>query len=140
MSENIDQKVAKIIQPEIIEVLPKSRTAFTLNQSLPMALTISWQWVLAKLDEALIARDARSVIKLLFSDVDYVQINYNAVEDIRSLVRITTIDENILRKAQAKIESLKELMSDYLEDTENNQLRGCLKSSEGSTFMPIASP
>ncbi len=60
-----------------------------------------------------IARDASSVIKLLFADVDYVRITNNAVEDICSLVR-QPVDENALREAAAHIDSVKELMSEYL--------------------------
>ncbi len=44
MSEKLDEKVDKMPQPEFIEVSSNSRIAFTVNESLPIALTINWQW------------------------------------------------------------------------------------------------
>lgn len=122
MLEKLDEKVEKMPHPEFIEVSPNSRIAFTFKSSLPTALTINWQWVLAKICEALIAREARSVIKLLFSELEAVQINNNAVEDIRSIVR-QPVDENALRETSAKINSLKELMGEYLHHPQNNKHR-----------------
>ncbi len=121
MIDNLDQQVEKMPWPEIIDGSPNSETAFNFKDR-QIALTISWSWVLEKISEALIARDSKSVIKLLFSDVNYVQINRNAVEDIRSIVRQPT-NENVLKRIQGKIESLKNLMSEYLEHTQNNQLQ-----------------
>ena len=107
--------------PEIIDGSPNSVTAFTLYER-QIALTISWSWVLEKIGEALITRDTNSVIKLLFSDVNYVQLNQNALEDVRSIVRQST-NEVVLKRAQEKIESLKSLMREYLENTQNKQLQ-----------------
>jgi hypothetical protein len=120
MSEKLDEKVDKMPQPEFIEVSSNSRIAFTVNESLPIALTINWQWVLAKITEALIARDSLEAIKLLFLDGDYIKINNNAVEDIRRAVG-QAVDENVLRETQAKINLFKELMSEYLHHPETNQ-------------------
>lgn len=122
MSENLDEKVYQMPPTKFIEVTNNSRIAFTFNERMPIALTINWQWVLAKIGEALIAGSASEVIKLLCSDVDYVQLNNNAVEDIRSIVR-QPIDENVLRETQAKIDLFKELMSEYLHNPQNNQPR-----------------
>ena len=89
---------------------------------MPLALTLNWQWVLAKITEALVEKDSTGVLKLLFSDLDYVQLNHNAVEDVRSLVR-QSVDENTLRKTQIHIHSLKELANEYLARPLLNQPR-----------------
>ena len=94
----------------------------TVKESFPLALTISWQWVLAKISEALIAKNALDVLKLLFSELDYVQLNHNGVENIRSIVR-QPVDENVLRETAAKIDSLKQLMSEYLHNPQINGLQ-----------------
>lgn len=122
MSDNLDEKVERMPQPKFIEASSNSRIAFTFNQSLPIALTISWQWVLAKIGKALITGSAREVIKLLFSDLDYVQLNNNAIEDIRSIVR-QPVDENVLRETQTKIDSFKDLLNEYMHHPQNNQPR-----------------
>ncbi len=116
----IDEKVAQMPQPQVIEVSPNSRIAFTSTESLPLALTISWQWVLSAIGEALIARDSRGVFKLLFWDLDYGKLNNNAVEDIRTLVR-QPVDETALRAVQVKIDLIKELMREYLQNPQTNQ-------------------
>lgn len=122
MLEELNEKVYKMPQPEFVEVSRNSKIAFTSNEKMPIALTINWQWVLEKIGKALIARDARSVIKLLFSDVDYLQINHNAVEEIRSIIR-QSVDENTFRETIAKINSVKELISEYLYNPQDNQAR-----------------
>lgn len=134
MLENIDQEVKQMPHPEILDGTPNSRIVFTFNESLPIALTISWQWVLAKIGEALIERDARSVIKLLVADVDYARITNNAVEDIRSLVR-QPVDENALREAAAHIDSVKELMSEYLHQPPNKPARLIYIINESSLIL-----
>ena len=120
MLEKLEEKVKKIPLPGVIEV-SNSRT-LTVNESLPQALTINWQWGLAKISEALIAENAIEVLKLLFSELDYVQINRNAVEDICKIVR-QPVDENVLEKTAAKIDSLKQLMSEYLHNPLINGLQ-----------------
>lgn len=119
MLEELDEKVAQMPQPEVIKASPTSRIAFTSNE-MPLALTISWQWVLAAIGEALIDRDSRGVFKLLFCDLDYVKLNNNAVEDIRTIVR-QPVDENALRAVQAQIDLVKELMCEYLHTPQTNQ-------------------
>ncbi len=122
MVEHLDEKAAKMPQSEIIEVLSNSPLAFSSDESLPLALTLNWQWVLAKISEALVAKDSTRVIKLLFSDLDCVQLNNNAVEDVRNLVR-QSVDENTLRTTQIHIHSLKELANEYLARPLLNQPR-----------------
>jgi len=122
MLEHLDEKVAKMPQSEIREVSSNSPLAFSSDETLPLALTINWQWVLAKITEALIKKDSTRVIKLLFSDLDYVQLNHNAIEDVRSLVR-QSVDENTLKTTQIYIHSLKELAKEYLACTPLNQPR-----------------
>lgn len=121
MLEKLEEKVKKMPLPEVIKV-PSSRALLTLNESLPLALTISWQWTLAEISKALIAKNALKVLKLLFSELDYVQLNRNAVEDIRSVVR-EPVDENVLRETAAKIDSLKQLMSAYLDNPQLDWLQ-----------------
>lgn len=118
MLEKLEEKVKKMPQPKVIKAT-NSRGALTLNESLPQNLTISWQWVLAKVSEALIAKNALEVLKLLFSELDYVQLNRNAVEDIRSLVR-QPVDENVLREIETKLDSLKKLIGEYLKHPQIN--------------------
>ena len=122
MLEHLDEKVAKMPQSEIIEVSSNSPLAFSSDESLPLALTINWQWVLAKITEALVEKDSTGVLKLLFSDLDYVQLNHNAVEDVRSLVR-QSVDENTLKTTQIHIHSLTELAKEYLARPLLNQPR-----------------
>lgn len=105
--------VNRIPHSEFVEVSSNLRIAGTFTESQPVALTINWQWVLAKITEALIVGDSKGVFQLLFSDLDYVKLNNNAVEDVRSLVR-QSVDENAFSTIQAKIASLQELMSEYL--------------------------
>lgn len=119
MLEKLEEKVEKMSLPEVIKVSTNSRLALALNESSPQALTITWQWVLAKISEALIAKNAVEVLKLLFSELDYVQLNRNAIEDIRSLLR-QPVDENVIREIAAKLDSLKELMSEYLHNPQTN--------------------
>ncbi len=121
MLENLEKKVNKMPLSEVIKV-PSSRSVLTLNESLPLALTISWQWTLAKISEALIAKNALEVIKVLFSELDYVQLNRNPVEDIRSIVR-EPVDENVLRETATKIDLLKQLMSAYMYNPQLNWLQ-----------------
>lgn len=122
MFEHLDEKAAKMPPSEISEVSSNSQLAFSFDESLPLALTINWQWVLANISEALVAKDNTRVIKLLFSDLDYVQLNHNAVEDVRSLVR-QSVDENTLRTTQTHIHALKELAKEYLGSPLLNQPR-----------------
>lgn len=123
MLEELDVIVDKMPSPEFVKGASNLPVALTFNRSQPIVLTINWQWVLAKITEALIAKDSKRVFKLLFSDlVDYVQLNHNAVEDIRSLVR-QSVDENTLRTTQTKINVLKALMSEYLYQPQTSQSR-----------------
>ncbi|MBV8884051.1 MAG: hypothetical protein JO235_08635 [Chroococcidiopsidaceae cyanobacterium CP_BM_RX_35] len=113
MLKKLDIIINKMPPSEFIKVPTSSRMATTFIANQPVALTASWQWILAKISEALIVSDSKGVFKLLFSDLDYVKLNYNAVEDIRSLVR-QSVDENALSTTQAKIALLREFMSEYL--------------------------
>lgn len=119
MLEDIDIMVDKMPQPEFVEEMSNLTYALIERQNQQTVLTISWQWILADLTEALIAHDSKRVFKLLFSDlVDYAQLNHNAVEDIRSLVR-QPLDKSILKGTQTKIEILKIFMNEYLTQPES---------------------
>ena len=118
MLENIDQQLEKMPQPEFVEASPNSKIAFTFNE-MPIGLTINWQWVLAKIGEALIAGNGREVMKLLLCDLDYVQINNNAVSDIYNIVR-QPFEEKVFREVQTKIAVVKELIIEYLYHPQNN--------------------
>jgi len=120
--KELDVIVNRMPQSKVLEVSFNSRIAETFTESQPVALTISWQWVLAKITEDLIARDSNGVFNLLFSDLDYVKLNANAVEDVRSLVR-QSVDETTFSTIQAKIASLQELMSEYLAHPKTTQPR-----------------
>jgi hypothetical protein len=113
MLERLDLIVDKMPQSKFIEVSPNSETALISNEEQVVALTINWQWVLVKINEALMTRDNRRVFKLLFSELKYVQLNNNAVEDIRSLVR-QTINDNTLSIIQVKFATIEELINEYL--------------------------
>lgn len=119
-SKELEFIVNKICHSEFIEVSSNSRIAETFTEGQLAALTISWQWVLAKITEALIAGNSKGVLKLLFSDLDYIKFNNNAVEDLRSLVR-QSVDETTFSTIQAKIASLQELMSEYLAHPKTTQ-------------------
>lgn len=115
----LDKKVKKMPTPEVIKVLPNSRFTVALNENFSQALTLTWQWVLANISEALITRNAGEVFELLFSELDYVQLNHNAIEDVRSLLG-QPVDENVQREITAKISTLKQLMGEYLKYPQTN--------------------
>ncbi len=119
MLENLEEKVKKMPSPKVIEGLPKSRLYLTSNESSSPGFTINWQRVLAKISEYLITKNAIKIIELLFLELDYVQMNYNAVEDLRSLVR-RPADESVIRAIEAKLNSLKKLVGVYLQDSQTN--------------------
>ena len=121
MSE-LEKQVNKMPQPKIIEVSSNSRLAFTFNENMPLAVTINWQWVLAKINEALFARSTQEVIKLLFLDLDLVQIHNNALLDIQNIVRQTVKEKDII-EIQAKLDSFKELMTEYIQHSLTNKHR-----------------
>ena len=120
--------------PKVIQVSTDSRLALTATEKLPLILTISWQQVLARISEALIAGNAIEVLKLLFTELDYVQLNHNAVEDIRNLVR-QPVDENVLRATTAKIDALKALMREYLDNPQINRLQLNYLINESSSIV-----
>ncbi|MBE9192563.1 hypothetical protein IQ230_19855 [Gloeocapsopsis crepidinum LEGE 06123] len=122
MLEEIEAKVAKMPPPQLIQVPPKSRLALTLHESYPQGLTITWQWTLAKVSEALVARNTAEILELLFIQLDYTQLIGNAVEDVRSLVR-QPADENLLIKIEAKLDSFKKLMGEYLKQPQTHTLQ-----------------
>ncbi len=118
--QKLDELVDRMPIPEFIQVSPNSRISFTLNETCLSDLTISWQWALAKIGEALIARDARKIIQLLFVELDYAQIHKNALLDIYNIVR-QPVDVYQPIATQAQIDSLKKLMIEYLHQSRNNQ-------------------
>jgi hypothetical protein len=119
MLEELEEKVEKMPPPQLIQVPPKLGVALTLHESYPQGLTISWQWALAKISEALVARNAAEILKLLFAQLDYTQLTCNALEDVRSLVR-QPVDENLLIKIKAKLHSVKKLMGEYLKQPQTH--------------------
>lgn len=118
--KKINQLVDKMPPQEFIEGSAHESLALNCNSRRLIAVTINWQWVLAKIGEALVASDTRAIIKLLFSDVDYVQINYNAIEDICNIIR-QPVDENAIREAQAKVKSFTNLIKKYPDPTQTSQ-------------------
>lgn len=113
-----EEKVKKMPLPKVIQVSSNSQLALTLNESSPL-VTLNWQQVLAKISEALIARNAVQVLKLLFSELNYIQLNRNAVFDICNLVR-QPVDQNALRQIEAKLDFLKKLINEYLKHPQTN--------------------
>lgn len=114
-----EDKVKKMPLPKVIQVSSSSQLALTLNESSPLVLTLSWQQVLAKISEALIARNAVQVLKLLFFALDYIQLNRNAVNDICNLVR-QPVDQNEFRQIEAQLNFLKKLVIEYLKHPQTN--------------------
>ena len=112
MLEKFEEKVKKMPLPKVIQV-SNSRPSL-INESSPLALTLSWQQVLAKISKALITGNAVEVLKLLFCNLDYIQLNHNAVNDICHLVR-QPVDRNALGEVEAKLDSLKKIIDTYLE-------------------------
>lgn len=121
MPESLDRLVEKMPRPEFIEMPMDSRIGFTFNEKMPIS-TISWQRVLAEIGESLIADKPREVIHLLFADLDYIQLNKNAVDDVYNIVR-QPFSENVIAEIQAKINAFKELMLEYLNHPQNNKLK-----------------
>ncbi|MGL5925603.1 hypothetical protein, partial [Chroococcidiopsis sp.] len=120
MLENFEAKVKKMPLPEVIQV-SASQPALILNESSPLTLTLSWQQVLAKISDALIAGNAVEVLKLLFCHLDYIQLNHNAVNDLCHLVR-QPVAPNAIREIDAQLDSLKKLMDKYLKHPQTNTL------------------
>ena len=116
---DFEQKAKKMPLPKVIQVSTNSQLALTLHESLPLALTLSWQQVLAKTSEALVANHSVQVLKLLFCELDYTQLNRNAVNDICNLVR-QPVAQNALEEIEAKLDSLKKLMGEYLKHPQTN--------------------
>ena len=118
MLDKLDEYADKMPQPEFIELANNLINSFFVAEEVPF-ITISWQWVLEKTVEALIAKNASEIIKLLFL-VDYAQLNKNALNDVCSIVR-QPIDENSLREIQVEIDGFKELIREYLLYPQNNR-------------------
>lgn len=116
---DFEEKVKKMPLPKVIQVSSNSQLALTLNESSPLALTLSWQQILAKVSEALIARNADHVLKLLFLELDCIQLNRNAVNDICNLVR-QPVDPYALRQIEAQLNFLKKLVIEYLKHPQTN--------------------
>jgi len=108
--EKFEEKEKKMPLPKVVQV--SNSQLSLINESSPLALTLSWQQVLAKISEALIVGNAVAVLQLLFRDLNYIQLNHNAVDDIRDLVR-QPVNENMLIEAQLNL--LKKQVSEYLE-------------------------
>lgn len=121
MPESLDKLVEKMPPPEFIDILLDSRIAFSFPERMPI-LTMSWQWVLAEISESLIAGKSREVIKLLFTELDYTQINKNAVDDVYNIVR-QPFSENAITEVKAKIDAFKDLMRQYLNYPQDNKLK-----------------
>lgn len=115
--EHFEEKAKKMPLPNIIQV-SNSQPALTLNESSVLAFTLSWQQVLAKISEALIARNAVQVLKLLFDELDYIQLNHNAIDDIGNLVR-QRVDETKIREIDAQLHLFKKLI---IEDLKHPQI------------------
>ena len=111
-----EEKAKKMPLPKVIQV-STSQLPLNLNESSPLALTLNWQQVLAKISEALIAGNAIEVLNLLFADLNYIQLNRNAVNDICNLVR-QPVEKNMLTEAQLSI--LKKLIIEYLKHPQLN--------------------
>lgn len=120
MLDKLDEYADKMPQPEFIELANNLINSFFVAEEVPF-ITISWQWVLEKTVEALIAKNASEIIKLLFL-VDYAQLNKNALNDVCSIVR-QPIDENSLREIQVEIDGFKELIREYLLYPQNNRTK-----------------
>ncbi|MBD2309000.1 hypothetical protein H6G17_26410 [Chroococcidiopsis sp. FACHB-1243] len=120
MLEDFESKVKRMPLPKVIQV-SNSQLALTLNENLPVALTLSWQQVLVKISEALIAGNSVEVLKLLFCHLDYIQLNHNAVNDLCYLVR-QPVEPNAIREIDAQLDSLKNLMDKYLKHPQTNTL------------------
>ncbi len=119
MLENLDEKVKKMPSPAVMKTSLDLHFPLALNENSLQALTLSWQWILARISEALITRNSSEVFQLLFSELDYGQLNQNAIEDVRCLVR-QPVDENVQREITAEISSMKQLMGEYLKQSQTN--------------------
>ena len=117
--EKLEKKVKKMPLPQVIQASSNSQLGLTLNENSPLALTLSWQQVLAEISEALIAENAVKVFQLLFCDLDYRQLNHNAVNDLCHLVR-QPVDRNAIGEIEAKLNSLKKIINQYLESPQIN--------------------
>ena len=133
MPESLDKLVEKMPRPEVIEIPMDAMTGFTCSERMPI-LTISWQSVLAKIGEFLIAGKSREVIKLLFAEMDYIQLNKNAVDDVYNIVR-QPVSENAITEIQAKIYAFQELMIEYLNHPQANNLKLDYVMNESSVII-----
>lgn len=113
ISEILEEKVYKMPFPSFVEVSDKTKAAFLFAQITPNNLTVSWQLILVEIINGLINQDYKKAFQLLFLELDYIQINRNAINDVCAVTQ-QSLNPNIAIKIEAKINSIKKWVSNYL--------------------------
>lgn len=146
ISEQLEDKVYKMPFPDFVEVAESNKN-FLVNELKIQSLTLSWQFVLAKLSQALINRNYNLIDILLVQD--YLQLNRNAIIDTCNIIN-QPCSVSIFREIEAEITLIKEhingcqnsnLQIDYLIN-KNDNLIDKLKNLDVvgiSSFMLAAS-
>ena len=142
ISEQLEYQVYKMPFPNFVEVAELDKN-FLVNELKIQNLTLNWQFVLAKLSQALTSRNY-NLIDILFVQ-DYLQLNRNAISDTCNIIN-QPCSLSIYREIEAETSLIKEyingsknsnLQIDYLIN-KNGNLIGKLKSLEVvgiSSFM-----
>lgn len=107
-SEQLEQKVYRMPFPDFVVA---SSTTFLAELKL-RNLTISWQFVLALLSEALISRQPENLIYILFIESDYLQLNRNAINDTCNIIN-QPCNLTELGEIEAEISLIKESVRKY---------------------------
>lgn len=109
----LEEKVYRMPLPDV-----SVAEGTTFRSELKMQpLTINWQFVLAKLSEALISKQ-QNLIYTLFVEIDYLQLNRNAISDSCSIIN-QPCNLTILGEIEAQIGLIKE----YITASKNNNLQ-----------------
>lgn len=145
ISEQLEYQVYKMPFPDFIEVAKLDKD-FLLNE-FQTKILLNWQFVLAKLGQALTSRNHNLIDILIVQD--YLQLNRNAINDTCKIINQPCSD-SIYREIEAEASLIKEhinqsknrnLQIDYLIN-KNGNLIGKLKSLDVvgiSSFMLAAS-
>lgn len=123
VSEQLEEKVYKMPLPEVIDVSEKSKaTSLFDRRMLTTNSALTWQLVLANLSGILTNKNPQDLIHLIFLEIDYVQLNKNAITDVIAIVKLPC-DTNIFVGIEGKINAIKDLMKEYIQQEQKSQAK-----------------
>lgn len=119
---NLEEKVYRMPLPDF----GVAESTIFREQLKIQSLTINWQFVLAKLSEALIKPKQSNLIYILFAESDYLQLNRNAITDTCSIIN-QPCNVTVLGEIEAQIGLIKE----YITESKNGNLRDSIINEYG---------